>query len=471
MIKIRLHVRSRRSLLIAVSILQLAVPLLAQSPALQPAVEVEETVYRFQRADNGAGPMWCSGSTCLVRGSYGVVASGLETIPDAKPLNNCRCLLFQRGDQGWNPMAWQDTGRTREPCPLVTFYDGHVLLSLNPTLTEPGRYNGPADPQIVSFDMADAEKSHEILHPRWQGQPEFSEHSYRSFAADGESGELILFQNVGYDHAEWTYRDAAGQWKAAGQLKWPWGAEYDQPQPIRICYPDVMLRGGAVYFCGVSDIVEPYKKWRAYKKELTGREWDYDFRRLFFTWSDDIAGGTFHPWIEIASRDKTCGWVQPCDLWVSNDGRVHLLWTERALDERLRKEFFPDAKQSYALNYAVVKDGQVVMRRSLVLAAEQGDRDIAGWARFQVTADQRLFVVYYVSGTRRDGRHVSENRVMEIRDDGSTSLSVKFELRKPFINFFTATVRGGSKCSNVVDMLGIQAGAGNTISYARVRLW
>ena len=30
---------------------------------LRPVVEVEEAVYRYQPADNGAGPLWCRGST------------------------------------------------------------------------------------------------------------------------------------------------------------------------------------------------------------------------------------------------------------------------------------------------------------------------------------------------------------------------------------------------------------------------
>ena len=34
---------------------------------LRPVVEVEENVYNFTPANNGAGPMWCSGSTCAVR--------------------------------------------------------------------------------------------------------------------------------------------------------------------------------------------------------------------------------------------------------------------------------------------------------------------------------------------------------------------------------------------------------------------
>ena len=29
-------------------------------PVLRPVVEVEEDVYRYKPADNGAGPMWCT---------------------------------------------------------------------------------------------------------------------------------------------------------------------------------------------------------------------------------------------------------------------------------------------------------------------------------------------------------------------------------------------------------------------------
>ncbi len=73
------------------------------------------------------------------------------------------------------------------------------------------------------------------------------------------------------------------------------------------------------------------------------REWDDDFRRLFFTWCDDIRDGVFHDWIEIASRETTCGWISPGDLHVSGNGDVHLLWHEKAIEERLREDFYPDA--------------------------------------------------------------------------------------------------------------------------------
>jgi len=38
-------------------------------------------------------------------------------------------------------------------------------------------------------------------------------------------------------------------------------------------------------------------------------------------------------------------------------------------------------------------------------------------------------------------------------------------------SFFTATVRGGSPASKVLELLGTRAGAGNAIHYARIRLW
>ena len=328
-----------------------------------------------------------------------------------------------------------------------------------------------APPAELGGDAANLAAEPLTLLPRWQGSPRFTEHSYRSFAADGPRGELIIFQNIGYTHAEWAFRDSGGHWAAAGKLVWPWGAEYDKPQPIRVCYPNVALKDRAVYFCGVSDIMEPYEKWRTFKRQLTGQKWDYDFRRLFFTWSPDITTGKFAPWLEVASRDKTCGWIKPCDLWVGPDGAAHLLWTERAIDERLRARFFPDAKQSHALRYAIVRDGKVTLRRTILEAREGESREIASAARFQPTPDGRLFVLYYVAGTDAAGRRVSENRVVEVLPGGKMGPHVRVPLKHPFSAFFTATPRAGSPPSATVDILGRRADGGNTIYYARVRLW
>ena len=436
-----------------------------------PVVEIEEDLYSFTPADNGAGPMWCRGSTCLVRIGDELFASGIETVTNAKPLNNCCWMLFHRAAAGWEKVRTDSAHRTREPCPLATFPDGRLFLSANPTLSQSAvTYSGPALPEILQFSVAQPKDLPERLEPKWDGSPAFTEHSYRSFAADGLRQELILFQNIGYTHSAWTFRDHDGQWSAQGQLKWPWGAEYEKPQPIRVCYPTVALRDRVVHFCGVSDIVEPSSAWRTYKKQLTGQEWDYDFRRLFYTCSTNITGGHFEPWLEVASRNQTGGWITPGDLWVGPDGAAHVLWTERALDEQLRSKFFPEAKQSHALNYAVVRRGQVVLRRTLALAEEGGSQEIPKSGRFQATSDNRLFVLYFVSGRNATGQTVSENRLLEVRGDGSPTVPVKVPLSHPLSDFFTATPRAGSPPSHTLDLLGHRAGSPNTISYVRLRL-
>jgi hypothetical protein len=347
------------------------------------------------------------------------------------------------------------------------FPDGRVFLSNNPTLTEPDVYGGPSRPRVLEFDASAPVRPPKVLEPQWAGRPEFSEHSYRSFAADGDRGELVLFQNVGYTHAEWCFRGKEGEWSASGRLTWPWGADYEKPQPIRVCYPAVALEHRAVYFCGVSDILEPKSVWRDYKRELTGREWDYDFRRLFYTWSDDITTGRFHEWVEISAREETGGHIFPADLYVAPSGEIFVLWTEQALDERLREKFFPGARQRYSLEYAIVKDGKIGRRVALVEGGDGLGGERPGWGRFHVTEDGRLLVFHFVGGRDAAGRSIAENRIAEIHPDGSRGEPKTIRLEKPLSSFFTATVRAGSRPSDVIDVFG---DTGGTMRYARIRL-
>lgn len=413
--------------------------------------------------------MWCSGSSCLVRIGDRLFASGLETIPDAKPLNNCRWTLYTRESSGWRLLTRDPSGRTREPCPLAGFPNGNLFLSANPTLSKAESGGGPAQPEILLFSAKTPDAGLERLLPVWQGRPTFTEHSYRSFSADGKRRELILFQNIDYTHAEWAFRDRKGEWAACGRLPWPPISETNA-KPVRVCYPDVALQDRAVFFCGVSDIIEPNKEWRAFKRQLTGQEWDYDFRRLFFTWTPDITKTPFRDWVEIASRDATCGWISPGDLWVAPDRTVHLLWTERALDERLRPKFFPNAKQSHALNYAQVREGKVVLKKALVISEEDQPGIVASAGRFHITPKNRLWVVYYAGGRDAAGKGVSENRLMELMPTGEVRQSLSIPFNKPFTSFFTATPRAGSPPSETLEMLGTRAGAASTISYGKVRI-
>lgn len=452
----------------------LAEPAVSAEPTGRPiaiSVDAEETVYTYRPANNGAGPMWARGSTCLVRIGESVFASGLETLEGVPSLNNCRWLLFQRETDGWRQVHADPNGRTREPCPLAAFPGGPLFLSANPTLVDDRAVAaGPARPEILAFDPLRPHRPWETLLPRWDGEPAFTEHSYRSFAADGPRRELILFQNVGYSHAEWAFRDAEGRWSAQGKLVWPFGADYEKPQPIRVCYPTVALRDRRVHFCGVSDIVEPNSAWRAYKRELTGQDWDYDFRRLFYAYSPDIATGEFRPWIEIASREKTAGWITPCDLWVDPAGDVRILWTERAIDTRLREKFFPREEQSYALQYAVLRDGNVVLRKTLLESSETNPGVVCSFARFHVTPDHRLFVFCYAEDVAAEGGSERGNRLFEIVEDGQPGAMVAVPLQSPLTSFYTATPRAGSAPSWTLDLLGTAAGSPTAVRYVRLTL-
>jgi hypothetical protein len=440
----------------------------AKTP-LTAGVEVEEEVYSYTPATNGAGPMWTFGNTCIVRLGEQVLASGLETLPDYKPLNNVRWTLFKRLEGGWKLQARGLGTHEREPCPLVVFPNGHALLSVNPSAAQPGEYDAAAQPGILDFELAAPTGAVRRLTPVWDRQLAFHAHTYRSFAADSARGEFILFYNLAHDRAYWTFANLQGQWLKQGALEFPFGTNYDQPQPIRICYPTVALKDRAVYLCGISDIEEPYAAWRDFKRQLTGQKWDYDVRRLFYTWCDDITTGRFHDWVEIASRDKTAGWILPCDLYLDPAGLVHLLWTERALDERLRPKFFPAAKQSIALNYAVVRKGEV-LRRLAIHEWKEGEAsgERAGRGQFHVMPDGRLLVYYHLTTPDAAGKAVAENRLVEVVADGAPVVVLrKVPLQKPFAQFYTAGRRAGCAPSQFIDVFGE---VNLTMRYARLRV-
>jgi hypothetical protein len=434
---------------------------------LAPVVEAENDVYSFSDPTNGVGPMWCFGNTCIVRVGEKVFASGLTVLPDRVPIENVRWLLFENVGDKWTQVADGGDTHEREPCPLACFDDGRVFLSANPNSCEPNQTNGLGHAEVLEFDSNRPSAVPKVSLPPWSEWFRIRGHTYRSLAVDPGRHEMILFYNVRNDCAHWTFRDSSGQWSCQGKIDYPLSAGNDQPKPIRVAYPTVQIKDRAVYFCGVSDIKEPNQAWKDYKKQLTGQSWDYDFRRLFYTWSDDITTGKFHPWVEIASRDKTCGWITPCDLWVGPDKRVHILWRERALNEKLREKFFPGAKDSLALNYAVVQDGKVVLRKP-ILQWDEGQQDVGqpGRGRFHITPDGRCFVFYY-SRESESKKWPRGMRLVEIGKDGTISPPVIVPVKVAMEAFFTNSVRGGSSPSQTMDVMGLVGGA---MHYYRLRL-
>jgi hypothetical protein len=447
----------------------------ASDGMLMPLLEIEEDIYEYKQANNGAGPQWDLGSTNIVRLENDVFISGLDLIPDVKPLNNVQCNLHHRSSSGWRLVLNDSTGRTREPCPIAVLQkSGVVLMSTNPTLLSSNASGaGPARPALLEIIPNTAPPIiKNIQVPVWHGEnsPKFTEHSYRSFAADGNLGDTIIFQNVGYTHAEWALRAEQGDWIANGQLTWPLTSNKSGPQPIRVCYPNVAVVNRAVHFVGVSDVIEPNPKWLQYKSELTGQANQWALRRLYYTWSGDVTKNDFSEWLEVASRDETAGQILPGDLWVAEDGAALIVWQESATDVRLRDAFFPIVRQRYEINFAVIQQGKIILRKTLVAADEGKTEPIPSWPRFHLAPDGRMFVLIHMRGVNRGGQSVGENQIAEIYRDGTTTAFLPIPLAHPFTNYFTATTRAGSMPSYTLDLLGTSPDKPNVIRYARVRL-
>ncbi len=422
-------------------------------------VQVEEAIYSFELADNGAGPLWCHGSTIVARWRERVYVVALETLDGQVPLNNCRWVLYCRDESGWQRIHADESGRTREPSPLALLDDGQLVVSANPTLTEEGAYSGPARPTAFVFDAANPLSGQRVEQPLWQGEPAFSEHSYRTVVADGQAGQVLYMQNVGYDSAHMSLRDRAGHWRGIGQIFWPRGDEYETPQPLRLCYPNVMLRRGQAHFLGVGDIVEPVAAWREEKFRQSGRQWDYVFRRLFYAMTPDIAHAPFGQWVELVNLDATAGAVRSGDLFVDDSGLVHVLWSQTNADARLRAAFFPDVEIEHALYYATLRDGRVVDKVALCRALA-GEGPVPQVARFHQTPQGRLLVL---------ASFAEQMRLAEL--GGEEVVWHDVPLGAPFVGtFLTATGRAGSVPSAYIDIVGHRSGQGQTLSYARVRV-
>lgn len=441
----------------------LALPLhaLLLATPLLPSVEAQNQVYTTAPANNGAGPLWCYGASLLARRGQDVFISGVETLPDQQPLNNVRWVLYHRGANGvWDRSQADPSGRQREPCPLTLTDDGRLFLSSNPSLAKPGTYTGLSQPTILQFDTARPRAPYSESRPVFRNPPAFRDISYRGFAGDSASGELLAFQIEGHERYHWALRDRQGRWSSDGRLDFPAGTTLEQPQPIRCCYPEIVLRNHEVHVFALSDIEEPVKAWRDFKKQVTKQDFDYDFRHVYYTWTPDITTQPFRPWLDIANQEATCGWVCNLDLWLDAAGQTHLLWVEQSLwHPFMRERFFPQAKQIWTLHYGVLEQGRLLSNTVIATGGEGLSTPSPHYGRFHMLPDGRLLCLYYVSGKTAAGDPLEENRVVELLPDGGVGESARVPFALPFNSFQTATPRSGSRPSTTLDVYGTVVGA------------
>lgn len=130
---------------------------------------------------------WSSGSAQMVRIGDRLFVSAFEAVPGAAPLNNARWALYERSPEGWRFCQRDLKDRTREPCSLAASHASRLVMSVNPTLAPlapaPAQpVGGPARPEFLDFDPNHPEREPRHLVPEWDGEPKFTEYTYRAFA-------------------------------------------------------------------------------------------------------------------------------------------------------------------------------------------------------------------------------------------------------------------------------------------------
>lgn len=320
--------------------------------------------------------------------------------------------------------------------------------------------------QFAVFAAADPGAAPTIHVPGWDDSYQFTEHTYRGVAADSATGEVLLL-NIS-DHAghAWSLLDRTGQTTHTGFLGYP----------ERGCYPQVAMKDHAAYVIAVSDIVEPNTIWREFKREQTGKDWDYDFRMLYFTWTPDITTTPFSPMLTFASRDETAGQLRQEDLWVGADGDVHAVYVDRSVwHPFMRDRFFPDTPITTELKYCRIHDNAVAERHTLAracevpanTAAQDGgsvvfDAPVPTNARFHTTPDGRLFVLYHLAG---DGGGMRCQQLQPKMD----AEAVEVPLQVPLSSFLNATERLGNERSKTMDLYATGSESG-VMRYAQLEI-
>ncbi|GMW02039.1 MAG: hypothetical protein AMXMBFR84_31750 [Candidatus Hydrogenedentota bacterium] len=419
----------------------------------QPAVTVKavEDVYQWTPSNNGSGPFWSFGCTQIVRWNDQVVISEMETGKDVPRLCNTRWRLLRRSKEGWTPWDEAEGYRQREPCPVGVTAQGQLFLNVNDSLHPPGAEYLDCEPGLLRYNLNDTEPSEIKLSPVWVDKPYFTDHSYRGFSVDGPKNE-VLMMNIDADTSvqNWCYMTASGEVINKGQASFP----------IRSCYPQLALENGSGHVLAIGDIVEPVEAWQKHKFATTGAKWDYVFRILYYASTPDAKSQPFGPVVEIANVDATGGAISNQDMWIAPDGAAYILYTEQQSTPIIRDTFMPGTSVIPSLRMAIVKDGKVLIRKTLVEGTAEGS---PGHSRFHESADGRLFALIYMN------RGGGENVLMQVYPETESPMVATVPFEKPFGTFLLATKRAGCAPSNTIDLVGT-CKPDNVISYAQLTI-
>jgi hypothetical protein len=229
------------------------------------------------------------------------------------------------------------------------------------------------------------------------------------------------------------------------------------------------MRGRAVHFLGVGDIVEPVEDWKAAKFEQTGRPWDYVFRRLFYAYTPDITQAPFCPWTELANLDPTAGHIRNGDIHLDADGAAHILWSATNIDLRLRDRFFSNERAIHSLQYMTLQAGKTTSHQTLCQISEDENGLQPELARFHILPDGTRMALASFSHQPAQPSASLLYRLAQLNDNEPDWLDIPLKWPLPG-TFLTNTVRAGSPPSQYIDIVGTSPRTDTTLAYARIRL-
>jgi len=150
----------------------------------------------------------------------------------------------------------------------------------------------------------------------------------------------------------------------------------------------VALTTAQLHVMAVGDIVEPIEAWRTYKHEQTGRIGITCSASCTTPGQPTSPTKIFARAIEIANVTPPAATSQQGHVRES-DGDVYLMYTTREVASPLmRDKFFPGSHCRFASTWRVVRDGQVLDRKTLI---EGSETSAPGDAKFTATPDGRLW--------------------------------------------------------------------------------
>ncbi len=460
----------------------------------QVCVTEEQAITAFVNPQNGSSPMWCYGTPVVVRSGNTVFVTVPETGEGMPPTANTRLQIYMRHDGGGfekvfvNPRYDQ-----REPCPIALPGDGRLLVSVNPCVApfrgapDKSSFMWYCEPYLLGFPTQPFAAYPDIIKPAWSTPWPFTDHSYRGIATDPANREVLLFQIEGFLWKEsylgrhhYSFCDKQGSWAANGILKFP----------RRACYPALALRDRRACVMATSDIDEPNAEWMDYKRQVTGQEWDFDFRVLYYAESSDIVNRPFSAPLVVEDVDRTAGHIRHLDMWLTPDGDVWLLYiVKNVWKPFMRDKFFPGMRLETTMRLARVRGGALVQKVDIFRCNEQeagryrtnpapnglavGTDSYAtndlfpDCGAFVADENGTPYIVSHLSGLSEAGQDVSGNYLTQWRD--GTLQHQKLDFAQPLKLFFAATPRTGTLPSNTADLVGISQRGDDVMWYAQLR--